>query len=118
MPSLDPLNVNQRLYRQVAKLLDQLENLDKSGEVRITLKERIAALVAIGRIQTIFMGLRKENADEPTAGSSVRKYAGNFKGTGDTRRRTKGSRPAFRPTDDPVPDDWFEPGNGDDSDAA
>jgi hypothetical protein len=72
--SLDPLGINVRLYNQISEVLHQLETSD-----HVTLKERIAALIAIGRIQVIFMGLRKETAHDAGAGSSVRKYATAFK---------------------------------------
>lgn len=81
----DPLNVNDRLYKEISRLLDQLGE----GGDDITIRERIAALVAIGRIQVLFMGLRKEKSDDPAVtGSAVRKYAGAFKAH-DTRRRKK-----------------------------
>lgn len=83
----DPLAVNARLYRQVSELLGQLE----TGE-HITLKERIAALVALGRLQTIFLNLRlKGEKDEPTAGSKVRSYANTF-AAHDARRRKEIAR--------------------------
>ena len=88
--NLDPKNVNTRLYNQVAALLDDLE----SGDTVITVRERITALVAIGRIQTLFVGLRKENRDEPNAGSSVRKYAGAFAANAVSRRAKSGGRSA------------------------
>lgn len=116
MPNLDPLKVNERLYRQVAKLLDQLEQ----GE-HVTLRERFQALMAIARIQYVFVNLRKEEADdEPTAGSSVRKYATAFTKTDDTRGRKKTARGAAQPAADPERDNWFEQsGDGfDDGDAA
>lgn len=77
----DPMNINARLYRQVGLLLDDLEKHDHELE----LKERIQALIAIGRVQTIFVGLRKENKDGgPRSGSAVRKYSTAFKN--DARR--------------------------------
>jgi hypothetical protein len=107
----DPLQVNARLYMQISELLNQLESGD--GE-RITLRERIAALVAIGRIQVLFVGLRKEvpGGYASDAGSSVRKYSTAF-AKDDTGRRKKiaGPRPA-----EPDPN-WFErAGVVDDSD--
>lgn len=106
-PNLDPLNINARLYKQLDLLLDQLETRDDADDgPKITLKERIAALIAVGRIQTIFAGLRKKDPDDPDAGSSVRKYAGAFKN--EAGRGAKGGRrrPARQP--DAEPDDWFE----------
>lgn len=85
--NLDPKNINSRLYNQVSALLDQLEN---DGD--ITMRERIAALMAIGRIQTIFLALRlKDKPDDPTAGSTVRKYSSAFQAH-DTRRRKATAR--------------------------
>lgn len=81
--NLDPLSINVRLYHQVSEMLTQLEN-----SPNVTLKERVAALVAIGRIQVIFTTLRKEKISDPGTGSSVRKYAAAFKAH-DTRGRKK-----------------------------
>jgi hypothetical protein len=100
--NLDPLSINVRLYHQVSEMLTQLEN-----SPNITLRERIAALVAIGRIQVLFVNLRKEKFDDASAGSSVRKYAAAFK-THDARGRKAiaGAQPEPEPTvDDPFGDD-------------
>lgn len=98
MPSnLDPLSINVRLYNQVSEMLHQLEN-----SPNITLRERIAALMAIGRIQVIFTALRKEKIHDPGAGASVRKYQTAFK-THDARGRKKLAGPAAEP-DEPEPD--------------
>lgn len=95
--SADTLSVNARLYRQVSELLLQLET-----NRHVTLRERVQALVAIGRIQVLFVGLRKEKGADDTAGSTVRKYAGAFKN--DAGRRAARSR---RSEPEP-PTDWFE----------
>ena len=71
----DPLDVNARLYRQIARLLDDLESAD--AEERMTMPQRIAALIAIGRIQKMFVDLRKGEFSVG-AGSEVRKYAAAF----------------------------------------
>lgn len=110
---LDPLRINERLYRQVGVLLDQLEK----GEGKVTMRERVQALIAVGRLQTIFADLRKgTHADERT-GSSVRKYEKAFQN--DPRGRKKSAR-SSRVGTEPEPDDWFEhagvAGNGDDGD--
>ena len=91
--NFDPQNINMRLYNQVSALLTQLEE----GE-HITLKERYMALVAIGRIQTIFVALRKEKLDEPGRGSAVRKYAKAFQA-----HDARGRKAASRPTPEPEP---------------
>lgn len=78
----DPLQVNARLYRQIARLLDQLEEADKD----ITMPQRINALIAVGRIQIMFATLRKREADDPrTAGSTVRRYSAAFQSTNAAR---------------------------------
>ena len=95
--NLDPLDVNGRLYKQVARLLDQLEAEDGT----ITMPQRINALIAVGRIQTIFAGLRSKAQDEPNAGSAVRKYATAFASKTDgARGRKKPARSA------PAEDDY------------
>jgi len=74
--TLDPLSINERLYKQVGHLLTQLE--DEDNAVGVTIPQRISALIAIGRIQTIFMGLRKE--EEPGhVGSKPQQYSRTFK---------------------------------------
>ena len=86
MKNLDPLQVNDRLYRQVARLLDMIET-----DPGVDYNDIIKGLIAIGRVQTIFVALRKENRDEPDSGSAVRKYAAAFKNAG--RRRKARTRP-------------------------
>lgn len=96
--ALDPHNINARLQNQVSELLRQLEE----GE-HVTLRERYMSLTAIGRIQVMFVSLRKEKADEPDRGSAVRKYAAAFEAN-DARRRTAraGSIEAVRAEDDEI----------------
>lgn len=100
MPALDPKNINGRIYNQVAELLTQLE----TGE-HITLKERVQALVAISRIQMIFVGLRKEKLVDADTGSAVKRYATAFS-KNDARGRKKVARGG---KSEPEPDsEWFE----------
>lgn len=82
MSNLDPLGVNVRLYNQISELLHTLEN-----NPHLTFRERLAAVIAVGRIQIMFMGLRKEKINDPTSGSSVRKYAKEFEKAHDARGR-------------------------------
>jgi hypothetical protein len=112
MANLDPHNINQRLMRQVARLLDQLEE----GE-HVTIKDRFQALMAIARIQYVFVNLRKEKLDEPAAGTAVRKYQTAFKN--DAGGRKKGRRlAAVQPGGaEPTPD-WLNDDDGDGGDAA
>lgn len=95
----DPLNVNARLYRQISVLLEQMEDPDVNK--KLTIRERIAALTAIGRIQVLFVGLRKEKSNVGS-GSSVKKYTGAFAQPDATRRGAADTGPTE------PPDDWFE----------
>jgi hypothetical protein len=72
----DPLQINSRLYNQIARLLDDLEA--KDAKQNLDIKERIAALIAVGRIQIMFVNLRKENLSGTGSGSAVRKYKQAF----------------------------------------
>lgn len=110
----DPLNLAGRLYQQIDSLLLELENPE--GHVKITLKERIAALIAVGRLQVAFVALRKEKVGEDEhAGASVRKYASAFADAAGRRAARAGSAP------DPEPDEGLgldDLGGDDDGDAA
>jgi hypothetical protein len=72
----DPLNINARLYKQLGKLLDDMERADR--DETMTFPQRISALIAVGRVQKIFVDLRKGDLFDGTAGSTVRKYAAAF----------------------------------------
>ena len=102
MPNLDPLKINERIYRQLAKLLEQMET---SEEEHLTFKERFQALMVIARIQYVFVNLRKEKIADAATGSAVRKYATAFKAN-DPRRGKKvaGARPirAAKPEPDDI----------------
>jgi hypothetical protein len=103
--TLDPNQVTTRLYRQVDALLTQLETGD-----HITLKERVTALLAIGRLQQVFIALRKGSTDDnERKGSTVRKYAGAFAADAGGGR-DKNAGPDLS---EPEPDDWFETGGDD-----
>ena len=104
---LDPLNVNGMLYQQMSYLLDQIET-----DPAITFRERLAAVIAIGRIQVMFVSMRKENSDDGSSGSAVRKYATAFQNAGRGRKKVARS-PTPAITDQSDNDDW-----GDDDSAA
>jgi hypothetical protein len=73
----DPLSVNARLYAQIARLLDDMEAADRDD--KMTMPQRINALIAVGRIQIMFSALRKAMNNDPiNAGEAVRKYAAAF----------------------------------------
>lgn len=109
----DPLNVNVRLYRQASELLRRLE----VGGDHVTLREFYMCMVAVGRIQVMFMGLRKEKVSDANAGSSVRKYEAAFK-TNDARGRKAIARPAEPDTDPGFDDEWGTDDDDDTADAA
>lgn len=100
--SADPLDINGRLYRQIGALLDDIEAEDR--EDRMTTPQRISALIAVGRILTIFAALRKGDYDYGNTGATVRKYAAAFSPT-DAARRGKAS-----PRPDPI---GFDSGSDD-----
>jgi hypothetical protein len=79
----DPLDINGRLYNQIGKLLDDLESADRD-EV-MTTPQRIQALIAVGRVLTIFAALKKSDYDYGNSGSAVRKYAAAFARPNDPR---------------------------------
>jgi hypothetical protein len=72
----DPLNINARLYKQLGKLLDDMERADRDDTM--TFPQRISALIAVGRVQKIFVDLRKGDLYDGSAGSAVRKYSEAF----------------------------------------
>lgn len=96
----DPTSTNARLARQVDVLLTRLET-----EEHITIKEHYMTVLAICRMQTIFMALRKERPpdDYTRAGSSVRKYAPAFQ-THDVGGRASTAGPAADELDTVIDD--------------
>lgn len=105
--STDPLDINGRLYKQIGRLLDDLESDDRD-EV-MTTPQRISALIAVGRILTIFASLRKVDYDYGNTGSAVRKYAEAFARPDAARGGKKRPRTA-----EPIS---FDSGSGDEFDA-
>ena len=86
----DPLDINGRLYNQIGKLIDDLESADRD-EV-MTTPQRIQALIAVGRVLTIFAALKKSDYDYGNSGSAVRKYAAAFARPNDPRGGKANSR--------------------------
>jgi hypothetical protein len=103
----DPLQINARLYNQIGKLLDDLESADRD-EV-MTTPQRIQALIAVGRVLTIFAALKKSDYDYGNTGSAVRKYAQAFAKADGNRGRT------YNPRSEP---DGFDSSADGDDDAA
>ena len=88
----DPLNLNWRLYQQLGKLLDDIEAGDR--DETMTFPQRIAAMIAIARVQKVFIDLRKGEFSG-TAGSAVEKYAAAFAaGHGSSGRDQNPGRPS------------------------
>jgi hypothetical protein len=84
--ALDPLDLNGRLYRQLGRLLDDMEAADR--DERMTMPQRIQSLIAIARVQVLFSNLRKAEANDPSnAGVEVRRYAAAFNKSADANRR-------------------------------
>jgi hypothetical protein len=75
MKTSDPLDLNGRLYKQLAKLLDDMEAADR--DERMTMPQRIAALIAVGRVQKMFLDLKKGEFSVG-AGSAIDRYAKAF----------------------------------------
>jgi hypothetical protein len=71
----DPLDINGRLYKQLGKLLDDMEALD--AEEKMTMPQRISALIAVGRVQKMFVDLKKGEFSVGR-GSAIDKYAEAF----------------------------------------
>ena len=94
---IDTHKINGRLLKQVDFLLTQIE----AGGGDISIKDRYMALVAICRLQAIFVNLRKEKTDEPDRGSAVRLYEGAFASHG-ARRRKATARAARLVADEPA----------------
>lgn len=78
----DPLQVKARLYTQIGELLHQLEG---ATDEPITVRERIAALVAIGRLQDLL--IEKGKDEDENAGSAIRKYQSAFKNGSGGRKK-------------------------------
>lgn len=74
----DPANISSRLYNQLDKLLDDMEAADR--DETMTFPQRIAALIAVGRVMKMFADLRKADL-HVGSGSEVAKYATAFKAT-------------------------------------
>lgn len=99
--SLDPLNIDARLMKQVSKLLDLLEDNE-----HVTIREITGALAAIARIRIGYVKLRDE--EPANAGSVVRKYASAFAANA-AGGRARVSRSAAADADDDIDSDFDEP---------
>jgi hypothetical protein len=110
VPTSDPLQINARLYNQIGKLLDDLESADRD-EV-MTTPQRIQALIAVGRVLTIFAALRKGDYDYGNSGSAVRKYAAAFARPSANAARSRENHPRSA---EPIDFDSERDDDGDDA---
>jgi hypothetical protein len=85
----DDLRINERLYAQLGKLLDDMEKAD--AEEAMTMPQRISALIAIGRVQKMFVDLRKGDYDVGR-GTAIDRYATAFASTDAARRGADDAR--------------------------
>jgi hypothetical protein len=68
--------LNERLYAQLARLLDDMEAADR--DETMTFPQRISALIAVARVQKMFADLRKGDFNDGSAGSEIRRYSQAF----------------------------------------
>ena len=100
--NLDPHHIRPRLLKQVSKLLTMMEEQD-----HLTVRERVQALVAISRIEQIFLMIRIKEPDESDrAGAVVKKYAAAF--THADGGRASHARAAAKPVESEPDDSWFD----------
>jgi hypothetical protein len=79
----DPLDINARLYKQLGKLLDDMEAADAAETM--TFPQRINALIAVGRVQKMFVDLRKGEFSVGR-GTAIERYAAAFSSPNAARR--------------------------------
>ncbi|HEX3522505.1 MAG TPA: hypothetical protein VHT52_10510 [Stellaceae bacterium] len=85
----DPLDINARLYKQLGKLLDDMEAADAAETM--TFPQRINALIAVGRVQKMFVDLRKGEFSVGR-GTAIERYAKAFATPHATGGRTDDAR--------------------------
>lgn len=106
----DPLDINKRLYNQVAKLLDDMEAADRDD--KMTMPQRISALIAVGRVQKMFQDLRKGEFNAG-AGSAIDKYSAAFAPANAASRGKQDPRRPSNIVQFDQSDDDAEPGDPD-----
>jgi hypothetical protein len=89
----DPKDINGRLYDAISNLLDKFEEM--------TVREQVAVVSAIARIQVQFPKIRETSGDS-RRGAVVRQYTQAFKANAGRRRKS-----APRST---IPDDDLDDG--------
>jgi hypothetical protein len=78
---LDPHNINPRLQAWLSELIEARDEM--------SLTEQIRAISAIGRIQAIYVGLRKEAGGGYATGTEVKRFAKAFE------QNAKGGRKSY-----------------------
>lgn len=101
----DALDITPRLYKQLDKLLDDMEAADR--DERMTMPQRISGMIALARIMKMMQDLRKGDLNAG-AGSAVTRYAEAFKTAHDPSRGASGPGPGLV-----VPFDRSEPDEDD-----
>jgi hypothetical protein len=71
----DPLDIAPRLYKQLDRLLDDMEAADR--DERMTMPQRITGMIALGRIMKMMQDIRKGEFSAG-GGSAINRYAAAF----------------------------------------
>lgn len=71
----DPLDIVPRLYKQLDRLLDDMESADR--DERMTMPQRISGMIALGRIMKMMQDIKRGELSAG-AGSAINKYAAAF----------------------------------------
>lgn len=77
--TLDPKNVNGRLYNAISTLLDNFDDM--------SVREQVATVAAIARIQVLFIKLREEKIESANAGTAVKRYEKAFEANAARKRK-------------------------------
>ena len=76
---LDPHNVTPRLQQWISELIEKRDNM--------SVREEIAAIAAIGRLQVMFVTLREEQGGGVATGTEVKRFAKAFAANADRGRK-------------------------------
>jgi hypothetical protein len=87
----DPRDIAPRLYKQLDRLLDDMESADR--DERMTMPQRISGMIALGRIMKMMQDIRKGDL-HAGAGSAVSRYAAAFASPHAASRGDERSGPA------------------------
>ena len=76
---LDPHNINPRLQEWISELIEKRDDM--------SVREEIAAIAAIGRLQVLFIKLREEGGGGVATGTEVKRFEQYFKTNAKSRRK-------------------------------